>query len=442
MSGPKVITIVTKDEIIDLCSAILARVDAALQEWLRVCARNNCLDESVAASMQARRDRLEHQLAAERFGPIQKHGPALEQLLRDDLDQRLDAAAHQQAEARSAEQRRRRNAQALLTELAGGRGDVGAALHARLQAVAAGAADDGAVREALSALTRQATPPRPDTAALAERLRGDRAEQSWDSWLASHTVAPAPAQTTLERHLAELSVRQPTIDWANELDTAMGISEQSERRLALDVLAVRVSRELAASRALTKARDAATAAAAALTVYDADASSTWNQRIAEATTVAQLDAINATLDSRLHTRQDARAAQARRDAVLQQLANLGYEVSTDMAAAWVSDGRIVIEKPTAPGYGVEVSGGHSAARIQVRPVALTATVDTVQDQQAETAWCSDVDTMRAELQAAGGDLVIERSTPVGATPVKRVAAPPRAAESRRMPAQPRQRQAP
>ena len=48
------------------------------------------------------------------------------------------------------------------------------------------------------------------------------------------------------------------------------------------------------------------------------------------------------------------AATARRRAVLGGLAKLGYEVRETMATAWANDGRLVLRKPNANDYGIEL----------------------------------------------------------------------------------------
>lgn len=49
MSGPKVIRIVTREEILEICRGQLARVDAALEHWTRIGRRNGCVDEDAVA---------------------------------------------------------------------------------------------------------------------------------------------------------------------------------------------------------------------------------------------------------------------------------------------------------------------------------------------------------------------------------------------------------
>ena len=53
---------------------------------------------------------------------------------------------------------------------------------------------------------------------------------------------------------------------------------------------------------------------------------------------------------------EERFAEARRKAILNGLAQLGYEVHEGMETAWANDGQIVAKKPSLPGYGVEIGG--------------------------------------------------------------------------------------
>lgn len=115
-------------------------------------------------------------------------------------------------------------------------------------------------------------------------------------------------------------------------------------------------------------------------------------------------------------------AGARRAAVLEGLTGLGYEVAEGMRTAWAQDGRLVLRSASRPDYGVEVNA--AGERMQMRPVAFDAGgvgPDPSRDRDAETIWCGDVSALQETLGNAGGGLVIEKSLPIGATPLKRIA---------------------
>ena len=114
------------------------------------------------------------------------------------------------------------------------------------------------------------------------------------------------------------------------------------------------------------------------------------------------------------------AALARRQAVLQGLASLGYEVREGMATAWAQTGRVVLRKPATPGYGLEVGGKADNGRLQLRAVALNANRDSQRDRDIETLWCGEFQRLQALLAAQGGELSVERALGVGEVALKEI----------------------
>ncbi len=103
------------------------------------------------------------------------------------------------------------------------------------------------------------------------------------------------------------------------------------------------------------------------------------------------------------------AADARRRAILQGLASLGYEVTEGMATAWVQGGQVVLRKAAHPNYGVELGGGTKSDRLQVRAVAFgnaQTPRDASRDRDMETIWCSEFERLRTLVSASGGGIEI------------------------------------
>ncbi len=121
----------------------------------------------------------------------------------------------------------------------------------------------------------------------------------------------------------------------------------------------------------------------------------------------------------------ARAAAARRAAVLEGLVSLGYEVAEGMLTTLAEDRRLVVKSASRPDYGVELSAAGGSERMQMRAVAFESGgrgPDTARDRDAETIWCGDMATLQKRFAAIGSDLRIDKALPVGATPLKRVVA--------------------
>lgn len=100
MSGPKVVRIVTREENEAICRGMLARIDAALEEWAETGRRNNYLDTATIEAARRRRVALAALAARGLFAEMQAQAPAEESFLRSDLRFRLEKAAAAKAAAR------------------------------------------------------------------------------------------------------------------------------------------------------------------------------------------------------------------------------------------------------------------------------------------------------------------------------------------------------
>jgi hypothetical protein len=417
MSGPKIVRIVTRDEILELCHGMLARVDAALAEWTRVGRRNDCIDNEALVAAKRRRDALAAMIAADRFMELQKQAPIEETFLRDDIQVRLSKVAAEQTAARSRGRREREAAASLLRTLRAKGDPLEEGLERGLERGDAAALADGfrllAQRSAASTASR----------ALADRLRGDEAPASFADWLAARPATDTDrAMTQIEARIAEL---RPYVDeatsaaWGARLDEALA-AEPVRRGLLLDGLDVATGRELTQARARAAAAMdlemvAAELAAAAL---DAKALTLGKEELDVTAIASRIDEGRAALQAH----RQARAFATRRAAVLEGLTSLGYEVTEGMQTTWAHDGRLIVRSASRPDYGVEVSA--AGERMQMRPVAFEAGgvgPDTARDRDAETIWCGDVSALQESLGDAGGGLVIEKALPIGATPLKRIA---------------------
>src|SRR6478752_7576001 len=105
MSGPKVVRIVTREEILATCYGQLARLDAALDEWIRVGQRNECVDDSEVSAAKARREKLADLIGKDAFLAFQKEAPLEIAFLASDLQVRLAKAAEVVAAARASARR-------------------------------------------------------------------------------------------------------------------------------------------------------------------------------------------------------------------------------------------------------------------------------------------------------------------------------------------------
>ena len=94
-----------------------------------------------------------------------------------------------------------------------------------------------------------------------------------------------------------------------------------------------------------------------------------------------------------------------------------------MATAWARDGRLVVRKPHAPDYGVELAAPADASRLQVRLVGSdrpSVPRTSRRDADQETSWCGDFGRLRTILNGQGQAVTVERAVEPGKQPVRTV----------------------
>ncbi|EMX6257145.1 hypothetical protein AAHH43_001369 [Pseudomonas aeruginosa] len=429
MSGPKVVRIVTREEAIATCERDLQRLDKALARWENQASRLAQLSDAERAAAHARRASLHALLEQERWLDVQLQVKIESEFLKRDLAEREERAIRQAAETRQQHRRLQENASALLQ-----------ALDTRPDAASAALRQtaDGVLRDDAEALLAQgfaalASAPAEERLSeaqreLAQRLKTDETPMSLEQWRARQQQ-DAPHEQRLariDRHIAELQLLQGEASaqaFLERLARAEAEQRPERRNLLLDSLVLdlaQAAREHQQQRqrlehlqdlasevaALGAAEHAELLQRAAACQPDSDP-----QQLAELT-----ERCNAILTAHLQQQ----AALARRQAVLQGLASLGYEVREGMATAWAQTGRVVLRKPATPGYGLEVGGKADNGRLQLRAVALNANRDSQRDRDIETLWCGEFQRLQALLAAQGGELSVERALGVGEVALKEI----------------------
>ncbi len=429
MSGPKVVRIVTRSELISICEGRLARLRAALNDWIRVGRRNETVTDEEVTSAEAKLDRLRRLLAADRFKQVQEEAAAEEAFLRQDQQDRLQRAADAAAAERTSMRRRRESAVALLSALKRSSRQVNPGLLDDLEKASAGEPDPTVISRALAELAPEHSQSDDARRALAQRHKAGDDRRDIAEWVASQPRPESdPIMLQIEGRLAEMaSFAGPgaAAEYEARFERARDETNTGRRNLLLDSLMADLSAAAAVARKRQQDVQELDLALAELATLDAVVHRGLDARrraIRELGSGAEpiLGDVRAAIDAR----RKAYAAEARRNAILKSLAGLGYEVREGLSTAWVQQGRVVLRNSARPLYGVELAGDPSTSRLQMRAVAFSsgsAGPDPARDKDAETLWCGDVSALQAQLAASGSNLVIERALSVGATPLKRVA---------------------
>lgn len=430
MSGPKVIRVVTKEELQAICRRLLATVDAAAAEFLRATPAQS--KQIARHEIARRRHELEALIDAGRFSEVQRHVPMHLQFYRAEakrLEREAIAAAERQRKAR-------RNvadaARSLAMAFASAQRSAPTGL-ANVERSAFTANDQqltqlqAIVDEAFRLLASEKTVENKLDTKLTRRLAAGTAPKTLAEWIAIQPAAPA-SRGRLDSVLAELEVIASNAVVQELFERAARISTEpsaGRRSLLEDSLILEASRAVQSERADANLQARARQAIEELAAVAGDESIATKGRLESALQTGEaLEPAVITAQHFLEQEGKRLAADARRQAILRGLADLGYEVREGMATALAREGRIVLSRSGATDYGVEIGSPPDAERLQVRVVgsdhpATPRSQD--RDRQAEEQWCGDVSTLTASLARSGTDIVIERAAEVGAVPLKTAA---------------------
>jgi hypothetical protein len=426
MSGPKAFRIVTRAEIMTICRRSLARLDAAIEDWISRGQRNGTIDQADIDKVIARRDALRGLLSADKFIELQKQLPAEISYLQADAERRAEKAAEFEAQSKRAMRRMKGTAKALLGSLESSGVQIPHEIREELMS-------SGTPSERLEAVINKAflilhsASPTEGVSDLqrdiAARLGAGEKRMSLEEWTSQQPgVTEDPALLRVDGFLGELKGLGIDPGPFSARVSSLELESPARRGLLADSLlldlatAVKNGRERARLLSDLRARHAelsemkSTEAALLRSEIDRSLSSPGS----EAALIQRADFL-------IEAEVQAIAAEERRRAVLEGLAGLGYEVSEGMATAWVTGGRVVLRKAANPGYGVELSGGSKSDLLQVRAVAFgnsTEARDTSRDRDIETIWCGEFERLQSLIAKDGGHLAIEHARPVGQFPLK------------------------
>lgn len=437
MSGPKVVRVVTREEMEATCRRLIKDVEEAADAFVRVAKRLNLDDASLRAGLQNRVDELERSLKAERWRDVQKQGPQTIMFLRSETERIRSEAITAATRVMSKRRRMVDSARSLIVAYE----NSGTAIPANLAQVMASAMDveqealpelQSVVEKAFRALKSSTEPTRPSDKQIqfADRLRKGEVGVTLSEWLATCPQSSGVEDSRLDALLVEISVSMNSMVAVTFFHRAARIAEESlasRRALLTDSLTLDIAEELKRQRMADEAMARLTQALGKLAVVASPATKAIEDRLSAA--LAGGDSSNVdglVLEAQVVADRETNTiiAAARRKAVLNGLATLGYEIRATMETAWAREGRLVITRPGRSDYGVELGAPADASRLQFRLVGSEAPSmprTASRDKDEEAIWCSEFERLRALISTQGGSVELERVVAPGVQAVKSIA---------------------
>lgn len=388
-----VYTIRAKSEDIAEYHRSMACLSALMQQWESINRQHSAADPQATEQIRQRYLKMKGYSAyiygyrAEQFASLIQQIPGMIAFVRQENEQTQEALIEQQTEQRQLQRARQENV--------------------RPQSLLAAGQHPVPLTKAQQALAQRLKDPEPETVPpqyegyhLHQRLR------------------------RIDRHIAELTVLDPQWDISAFTQRATELEQLTQNAnwdLLCDSLTLDLAEATRASRTLMEKRQQLSLLAAGLSSYHSAEVNALLERINLVLTSRELplllEAITAA-QAATEQQQLAIAALARREAILDGLAKLGYEVRESDAETWLNNGKVVIGKPATPGYGLELAGAQGSERFQARAVAFSEQRNTQRDSDIESIWCGEHQQLQQLLAETGNSLIMERALAAGTSPLK------------------------
>lgn len=435
MSGPKVVRVVTREERIAVCEGLLAQLAAASRALQADAVRLGDSEGEELARSTARREALMELVRQDDFDKAETQIRQEIGFISSKRHEVVERAASAAAVARRQLSSQRHAANTLLKELERRAPEAHAEFAAGLRQIADQSKATKTAESVLAKAMASLSPVEPkshlsdEQKALARSLQpaqgADVDSKSWQS-----VTAQDKRIVDLQHRLAQIDVlgsSDATTSFTKRLDALELEAEGPLRNMKLDALVIEVASTVDRLRrlgVLVESARTALAEAEALGSTLELASVTQELRAAlDDPDETRLTKATADIAEAVGLARAAKAASARREAILAGLATLGYQVNENMATSWVDEGRVVLKKADTDMHGVEIASAPDAQRLQIRAVAFAAALPPAANLAAENAWCGDFGRLQEHLQQQAGELAIERALPVGAVPLKVVPSP-------------------
>ncbi|MEN8503596.1 MULTISPECIES: hypothetical protein [Paraburkholderia] len=429
MSGPKVVRIVTREEVLAICEAHLHRLDQAIVAWTASGQRIGELSAEEIAATHERRKALAALIAKDAFMELQKKVPDEIAFLKADVARRQCTAVEKAEQAAKRRRQGRDSAATLMSALKSKGIVVPQELAFKLDLIASGkevANADTLLAQGFGLLLPESSRTISEAQQkLASGLLGNDTPQNFGEWKATKISNSTKLLfDRVDRQVAEAQVFLDDAGIATFSDRLRAIeveTNEQRRNLLLDSLILDLASAVNAVRAHRSAIEDLQELAAEIGANASTEAKVLLARVEEcgpATSLQTIVELAEECNNFVAQEQQRQAAHTRRDAILGGLVRLGYEVNDGMETAWARDGRVVVRNPALPGYGVEIGGQTQASRLQVRAVALTADRDRARDKDVETLWCGDFGRLQELLASEGNSLLIEREMGIGRVPLK------------------------
>lgn len=449
MSGPKVVRVVTKQEVMSICRGRIDALQDEIEQWRKYASRYDALTAEEEKAVEKRLFAVIKMFEREQFLDVQKQCSVEIASLQSDMNRIRDEAIAKAEQERTMRRCLQYSAETLISTFKSIQKQIpDSLLHIASSSLTATEAELAGMNATLSRILTEYIMSSPDQKSmtplqkeLSKKLAEGEKLQTLADWKVHHEDAKSLEKDhRLDKLIAELEATEDISSVKPFLHRIASISQESSanRRslltdsLILDLVAHSNERK-DKEKAIVSMREIRSELHRLKSKKAKDLEALLTKAIDSADISSSKPLYNQGLIL-IKEETKAMAGESRRTAILKGLSELGYEVRENMATAWAENGRIVVRKPNEKGYGVELGAVEDAERVQVQLVSFEQAYDASkasQDRDRETIWCSEFSRLQSLLEKSGTSLHIEKALPVGAKPLKQVQEPSTVSERSR-----------
>ena len=432
MSGPKVVRVVTKQEIMANCRDRMEAVRDTIEQWRRIASKHDLLFAEDEKNVEKKLQAIIKLFEREQFRDVEKNCADEIKALRSDIDHIRDAAIAKAELERNMRRRIQYSAETLIKNFTAQNQQVPYELSEIVSTVSTAHEKDlSGMNATLSRIFTEYSINSVEQQKmtllqieLAKILSQGESLQTLTDWKLVHNDNITDHR--LDKLLAELTtiensdIAKPFLDRVTLIEKETSPNQRSllTDSLVLDLLAHSNERKIQEA-AIISMRETRSNLRGLCSQDAKDLIESLTKAIDNEDT-SSFKTLNEKGFKLLKNEKKIIAGAARRAAILKGLSELGYEVKENMATAWAENGRIVVKKPNEDGYGVELGAIEDAERMQVQLVSFDQSINVPQDLNRETIWCSEFSQLKLALEQSGSALHIEKALPVGSKPLKRM----------------------
>lgn len=429
MSGPKVVRVITREELLARALDQISLLEAAVERYSALGRRHDVNLSGEISSHRRAIAELKELTQTNTWDMVaRRSADALRTVEheRKTLESNIIAAA---TKVRTVRRRLREAAQAIQREARA----LNVTVPGELQDVIANAekatADqlkrmNAIIATASRALVQQTVKSKSLDAGLAKRLAAGLSQENYTDWLTNNAISVESQKSVrLDKILAELELREFVM--TKHISAAIHriqAADDDKRDVLIDSLTIELNGLLKAHQ---ERNDDAARIKAQIALLEREGSREAQELIQIARAFFASARMADVRDWERRTEEFLKTSRAKanvlhqRKALLSGLTALGYEVREGMATALVEKGRLVVKKPAEAEYGVEIVSGGATGRLQVRMVSFQSTSNPTRDKDIEVIWCGEFSQLQASLGRAGHALNIDDALAPGVAPMKR-----------------------